>query len=200
MKFVFFCTDYHNNIFGYYNVIGSGNLPHWYDVNYAYSGLHSIIHPPPTEVDIWGTIIIPIFQLNRKMAECEFCFENYAEYKCQFYSPRNPQYKFAKKNRNGGKLILCECCDYDDDNNVDENTSFTTAPDNNMASDELSTGDDGGTGANTDDYGTEDNNSDEKRAKLDILRNCEEKISIPKIVQPGWYGKGYRKMFRRKRK
>lgn len=134
------------------------------------------------------------------MAECDFCFENYAEYKCQFYIPRNFQYKFAKKNRNG-KLILCECCDYLDGAESLPPLLVPPASDTNNVSDELSTGDDGATGANTDDYGTEENNSDEKRAKLDIVMRCDEdKETIKKIVQPGWYGKGYRKLFRRKRK
>lgn len=129
-------------------------------MDYAYSGLHSIIYPPPTEVDLWGSVIIPIFQLNRSDAECEFCFDNYAEYNCQFYRPKNAE--FLVKSYRKDRLILCECCDYTDDENAVDC-------------------------------------GDEKRAKLDSVDFVKEDKESVKI-QAGWYGKGYRKMFRRKRR
>lgn len=153
--------DHYKHLIDYCKVIC--HLPHWYDVNYAYSGLHSIIYPPPTEVDLWGSVIIPLFQLNRSDAECDFCFDNYAEYNCQFYRPKTTEFIVTSCRK--GRLILCECCDYTDESDNE----------------------------NTLEYG------DEKRAKLDsvdFIKDDKESVKI----QAGWYGKGYRKMFRRKRR
>lgn len=168
-------SDCYKSFVNYYKSI-KGVLPHWYDVNYAYSGLHSIIYPPPNEVDIWGTVIIPSFQLNRNSAECEFCLDHYAEYSCQFYQPRSQLH--VTKFRNG-RLVLCECCDYTDveddyEDSTDQNGSPAVAT-TTSDTDELS--------------------SDAKRAKLDSIHERE-----PIKVQPGWYGKGYRKQMRRKKK
>lgn len=140
-------------------------LPHWYDSNYAYGGLHSIIYPPPTEIDLWGTVIIPIFQLNRSDADCDFCFDKYAEYKCQFYQPQTTDFVVTSCRKNG-RLVLCECCDYTDESDSENSPAY----------------------------------GDEKRAKLDNVDEFgkEDKESVK--IQAGWYGKGYRKMFRRKRR
>lgn len=84
-------------------------LPFWFDVSYAYSGLHSIIHPPPTELNLWSSQILPIFQLNRNAAECEFCFDKYAELECQFYKSWSNEIKIKKISTD--IVIFCECCD-----------------------------------------------------------------------------------------
>lgn len=174
----------------------SAKLPHWYDVNYAYSGLHSIIHPPPNEVDIWGTIIIPIFQLNRHDAECTFCFDNYAELTCQFYRYRAPEFLFKKRQR-AGQWIVCECCDYTDDEAdrrmVNENNLKNIATTTTTSA----------TTTSTDDDGEFNGKTDEKRAKLNVLLECERSTGetlTNKLIQPGWYGKGYRKLVRRRRR
>lgn len=145
-------------------------------MNYAYSGLHSIIHPPPNEVDIWGSIIIPIFQLNRNLAECEFCFDNYAEDRCQFYRPS--QGFLAEPTIRRGKLIYCECCDFsgdDEDGDVDcsniENQLNINGNGNVMQT---------FNGCST----NPDNDIDNKRLKI-----ADTETVTPKI-QPGWYGKG----------
>lgn len=157
-------ADRYQHLIDYCKVIY--RLPHWYDVNYAYSGLHSIIYPPPTEVDLWGTVIIPIFQLNRSDAECDFCFDNYAEYKCQFYRPQSTDFLVTSCRK--GRLVLCECCDYTDESDSENTVAY------------------GGDG-------------DEKRAKVENVEySNDEKESVK--IQAGWYGKGYRKMFRRKRR
>lgn len=177
----------------------SSKMPHWYDTNYAYSGLHSIIHPPPNEVDIWSTIIIPIFQLNRQDAECEFCFNNYAELSCQFYRYRLPEFHVKKRQR-AGKWILCECCDYTDDEadamQVIKNENDSIKLSNTATGEELI--------MSTDDDVDLNLKSDEKRAKLDVLLECKEKTTVTstanKLIQPGWYGKGYRKLVRRRKK
>lgn len=160
---------YYKQLLEYYKAIEDA-LPHWYDVNYAYSGLHSIIHPPPPEIDLWSknSIIIPIVQLKTQIqTECEFCFDNYGEFYCQFYRPRKPEFK-VKTFRND-KEIVCECCDYSDDDEEEEST----------------TTDDG------------------ERAKL-FDKDDQSSDSVVKeankIVQPGWYGKGCRKNFRKKKK
>lgn len=153
-------------------------MPHWYDVNYAYSGLHSIINPPPNEVDIWSTIIIPIHQLNRNLAECEFCFDNYAEDKCQFYKSLQEFHVSVTRLRNG-KRILCECCDSDDFDNDENRTSL----------DEIDGSEEPKTNSEED-----DDSNRTKRVKADI-----GKVTTQQIVQPGWYGKGYRKTTKRKK-
>lgn len=166
--------NYYKQLLEYYKAI-EDSLPHWYDVNYAYSGLHSIIHPPPPEIDLWSknSIIIPIVKLKTELqTECEFCFDNYGEFYCQFYRPRKPEFK-VKTFRNE-KEIFCECCDYSDDDNDDEEEESTTT-----------TTDDG------------------ERAKLFDKddQSSDSVLKEPiKIVQPGWYGKGCRKNFRKKKK
>lgn len=164
-----------------------GVIPHWYDVNYAYSGLHSIIHPPPTEVDIWSTMIIPIFKLNRSSAECEFCFDNYAEDKCQFYRPSGNFHATELIRYRQGKRILCECCDYDDyddDDMVMMNEEQNSVDD----SEEPKT--------NSEEDDSLINNS--KRTKFDQSSNGDKETG-QRIVQPGWYGKGFRKTIKKKK-
>ncbi|XP_053692931.1 uncharacterized protein LOC128741270 [Sabethes cyaneus] len=93
----------------------AATLPQWYDVNYAYSGLHSIIHPPPPNVNLWGGAGSPIkAEVN---IECKFCFENYRQISCQFYIVQPAQF-FVQSNRNG-KLVICECCDFSDEEEED---------------------------------------------------------------------------------
>lgn len=165
--------NYYKQLLEYYKAI-EDSLPHWYDVNYAYSGLHSIIHPPPPEIDLWSknSIIIPIVKLKTEnQTECEFCFDNYGEFYCQFYRPRKPEFK-VKTFRND-KEIVCECCDYSDDDEDDDEGESTTTTD------------------------------DGERAKL-LDKDDQSSDSVLKepikIVQPGWYGKGCRKNFRKKKK
>lgn len=135
-------------------------------MNYAYSGLHSIIHPPPNGVDLWGSIIIPIFQLNRSVAECEFCFDNYAEDKCQFY--RSSQEFCVSPKYRRGKLILCECCDNSDDDEVIDDGENRTSDSHAMIT------------ANGDD----DDSAKKMKCDGDVVGMSTAK------TQPGWYGKG----------
>lgn len=178
--FIVKISGYFKSLINYYRAI-DGVVPHWYDVNYAYSGLHSIINPPPNEVDIWSTIIIPIRRLNRNLADCEFCFDNYAEDKCQFYKPLKDFHVSVIRRRNG-KRILCECC-YDDFDNDEEQTSF----------DEI----DGSEEPKTNSEEDETDSSRSKRLKIDS--ECTVKMTTQRVVQPGWYGKGYKKTIKRKK-
>lgn len=175
-------------------------LPHWYDVNYAYSGLHSIIYPPPNGVDIWGSIFIPIFHLNRNVAECDFCFDNYAEDTCQFYQPQSDF--MVEPRRRNGELILCECCDFSDveDTNIidDDNVnspliSTTTATSTSIASSPT---------AEDNDNEDEDSKSEFEENKISIKRSKFGLTGATGAVKitPGWYGKGYRKIIRRKKR
>lgn len=188
-------TEYYKSLFNYYRAI-EGVVPHWYDVNYAYSGLHSIIHPPPNEVDIWGSIIIPIFQLNRNVAECNFCFDNYAEDKCQFYKA-SQQFVATPAMAKNGKLVFCECCDFRD--NDESNSDIVTGVPDDAAIDINECG--AGVSGESKDSNNSDNedgllsSNRNKRAKLDAIKD----VATAKI-QPGWYGKGYRKNPRKKKR
>lgn len=126
------------------------------------------------------------------MAECDFCFDNYAEDKCQFYKA-SQQFVATPMKRRHGKLVLCECCDFSDN---DEGGNDAKADTDNHA------------GCDVDIDGDEikfSNNSDNeedcvasnrmKRAKLDGVKE----MASTKI-QPGWYGKGYRKIARKKKR
>lgn len=170
---------YLKTLINYYKAI-EGVMPHWYDVNYAYSGLHSIIHPPPNEVDIWSTIIIPFYKLNRSSSECGFCFDNYAEDKCQFYKSY-AEFEVPSIRHRNGQRILCECCDYDDEPiDVDEETT----------SDDVDGSEEPKTNSEEDDL----ENGASKRAKVEKAKEKPQKV-----VQPGWYGKGYKKTTKRKK-
>lgn len=112
-------------------------------------------------------------------AECEFCIDKYGELTCQFYKPRGPEFKVITKRN--GKDIYCECCDYseeepDENENKDDikETSNTHVPDELNVTDEIKTSAKG------------DNDGDNKEPAVKI--------------QPGWYGKGYRKNYRKKKK
>uniref|UniRef100_A0A1L8DX77 protein acetyllysine N-acetyltransferase n=1 Tax=Nyssomyia neivai TaxID=330878 RepID=A0A1L8DX77_9DIPT len=161
--------EYYKDLLNYYKAI-EGSLPYWYDTNYAYSGLHSIINPPPSDMDLWGSIFIPIFQIKGATnAECEFCFDNYGELVCQFYAPQKPDFQVTTERN--GKMIVCECCDYTEDDETDDEVKMSSIEEDTSVSDEA---------------------SEEKRQKM------ENDVREPKI-QAGWYGKGYRKNRKRKK-
>lgn len=97
-------------------------LPKWYDVNYAYSGLHTIVNIPPTNANLWDSDNEYETQVKRprrstsvkqEEVECKFCYETYEHRTCQFYRPYNQEFKV--KIYRSEKLILCECCDFTED-------------------------------------------------------------------------------------
>ncbi|XP_058117658.1 uncharacterized protein LOC131288994 [Anopheles ziemanni] len=205
------------------STVNSGhNLPQWYDVNYAYSGLHSIIHPPPPDVNLWGGSSIKLEPPQPLVVECKFCFENYSKYSCQFYPPQPAE--FAVKSVHRTKVVICECCDFSDGECEKPNTEPPNGADTNAPIPPASTSKDPAismmeehkrkTPESTD--GSNDSESISrvtKRTKSESVppidgdppgtpintTNVLSTAHKPK-VKPGWYGKGYRKHLRRKKR
>jgi len=139
----------------------------WSDVNYAYSGLHTIVNLPPDDANLWKSSDEETQQkkklrsstaAERKAAksECKFCWENYQQMECQFYKPINREFKVSTYRN--GKLIVCECCDFTEDEEEEQ---------------------------------TEEDNS-----KL----NGDEKEKPGVVIRAGWFGKGYRKIQKKRKK
>uniref|UniRef100_A0A182VW09 protein acetyllysine N-acetyltransferase n=1 Tax=Anopheles minimus TaxID=112268 RepID=A0A182VW09_9DIPT len=199
----------------------SNALPQWYDVNYAYSGLHSIIHPPPPDVNLWGGSSIKLEPQQPLEIECKFCFENYSQYCCQFYPPQPTE--FAVKSFRRGKVVVCECCDFSDGEN--EKAQQELAGNGSLASTSKASGSRDGNAAATAANELPDpkrrplaeEQSKEAEGRMSKKPKCEPNAIAdgssstakangtngaahkPK-VKPGWYGKGYRKHLRRKKR
>lgn len=130
------------------------------------------------------------------MAECHFCFDNFAEEKCQFYRP-SQEFAATPAKRRNGKLILCECCDFSDtDECIDDDAD--AAPAAGLYHNENCTdGDDSKICNNSDNENDCAAAGRLKRAKLD---DGKEVVAATTKIQPGWYGKGYRKIARKKKR
>lgn len=203
-------------------------LPHWNNPKYAYSGLHSIILPPPPELNLWGSVVIPIIQPVQAQRcppppECSFCFDNYSERVCQFYEPKKTDFqKVAERN---GKTIVCECCDHSEGEEANAGAGEDAEGDSHVGGlvegsarndmqmeesifDELSAS----RRRQSNELNEISNNlhrngeeSEEKAQKLQdeaVDNNQKEngKATAASVVQAGWYGKGYRKYRQQRRR
>jgi hypothetical protein len=194
---------YYKQLLTYCNAMNE-DMPNWYDVNYVYSGLHSIVNPPPENVHLWDSKMRKSYNLRQKSEnrrknykdddssendksnnrldrngngresdtapvvskrpkrkkppECNFCFEQYSKEKCQFYRSYNQDFK-VKTYRNG-KAVFCECCDYsecdEDDDNAEENKKIEDI------SEKM------------------DENKEEK----------DKSLNTSTVIRAGWFGKG----------
>lgn len=153
-------AEYYKQLLASYCKAINENLPKWSDVNYAYSGLHTIVSIPPDDANLWKNDDTdsdgqPMKKLRSSTAverraakaECKFCWDNYEEMQCQFYKPISRDFKITTFRN--GKAIFCECCDYTEEEDEKEPT--------------------------------EDDN-----CKL----NGVEKQSSSNVVRAGWFGKG----------
>lgn len=50
--------------------------------------------------------------------ECKFCYENYRLVECQFYVPQPATFAVTSNRR--GKVVVCECCDFSDEEPEEE--------------------------------------------------------------------------------
>lgn len=159
--------QYYKQLFAHYCKAINDNLPNWSDVNYAYSGLHTIVNAPPESAEMWKSDDDEC-QLTKKLrsstaaerkaakADCKFCFERYESMECQFYKPLNREFKITTYRN--GKLIVCECCDYTDDDEVEEEGEINDDDNSKL---------------------TEAENSEKEKSGLIIQR-----------AKAGWFGKG----------
>jgi hypothetical protein len=167
--------QYYKQLFANYCKAINDNLPKWSDVNYAYSGLHTIVNLPPENANLWknhedmlkrkklrsSTVI----ERKAAKAECKFCYDKYEAMICQFYKPINREFKITTYRNE--KLIVCECCDFTDEDedeqmNEEENSKLVTT-----------------------------NNDDKDKSSNTVIRT---------VTKAGWFGKGYRKIQKKRKK
>jgi len=119
--------QYYKQLLASYCKVINDNLPKWSDAQYAYSGLHTIVNLPPDDANLWKSEnenasmkrLRSSTAAERKAskAECKFCWEHYEQMQCQFYKPLNREFKVTTYRND--KLIICECCDYTEDEEED---------------------------------------------------------------------------------
>lgn len=183
-----------------------GGTPQWYDVKYAYSGLHSIINPPPANVHMFQqkpekidikVLVARKVQEHQRIGiepatgppECDFCFANYQKYRCQFYRPQTAEFQVTVYRN--GNMIVCECCDFsDDENDCGASNSSEDLPLKSLIENSNSNTE---TGQDTSGAATPNVAASEEVAP------AEEQPVAPKI-QPGWYGKGWRRLQRKRKR
>jgi hypothetical protein len=156
--------QYYKQLFANYCKAINDNLPNWSDVNYAYSGLHTIVNLPPEDANLWknhedlhqSKKLRSSTANERKAAkaECKFCYDKYEAMICQFYKPINREFKITTYRNE--KLIVCECCDFTDEDeeeqmNEEENSKLMTT------------------------------NNDDKDKSNTVIRT---------VTKAGWFGKG----------
>lgn len=144
--------QYYKQLLTSYCMALNGNLPKWShahanepakeavtwsDVNYAYSGLHTIVNLPPDDANLWKSSDEETQQKKKlrsstaaerkaAKAECKFCLEHYEQMQCQFYKPINREFKVSTYRN--GKLIVCECCDFTEDDEEEQTEEDSSKP------------------------------------------------------------------------
>lgn len=160
-----------------------------YQTSFLYPGLHSIINPIPF-INYDFNCASTSRQSNAVIEpNCPFCKKTFNSNACLYYSPAEPKFfkelfRFSKKD-NCNKPLVCVCCDYtteEDDDEEEENEKKKKSNDNE-------------TDAN--DEGSNNESISENVDDTNISNN--KKIDKAK-VQAGWFGKGYRKNRRIKRR
>jgi len=156
--------QYYKQLFANYCKAINDNLPNWSDVNYAYSGLHTIVNLPPDDANLWKNHedlhqskklrSSTVNERKAAKAECKFCYDKYEAMICQFYKPINREFKITTYRNE--KLIVCECCDFTDEEedeqmNEEENSKLMTT------------------------------NNDDKDKSNTVIRT---------VTKAGWFGKG----------
>ncbi|XP_070492771.1 NAD-dependent protein deacetylase Sirt7 [Chironomus tepperi] len=167
--------QYYKQLFANYCKAINDNLPKWSDVNYAYSGLHTIVNLPPDDANLWKNHddihhrkklrSSTVNERKAAKAECKFCYDKYEAIICQFYKPINRDFKITTYRNE--KLIVCECCDYTDEEEdeqmkEEENSKLETS-----------------------------NNDDKDKSSNTVMRT---------VTKAGWFGKGYRKIQKKRKK
>lgn len=170
-----------------------------------YPGLHSIINPAPilscdfTSVTLPNQVEPPILHVKKEpeapaQPSCDFCNKTYKSVTCLYYPNVQPKfekelYRFSK-TKNCNTLLVCVCCDYtteeeeesDSESKIKKKTPSKKQEDVEMQ-DSIKQED-------TKDGITE--NIDQTNVDSNAKKNNK--------VQAGWFGKGYRKNRRTKKR
>lgn len=119
---------------------------------------------------------------NKEHNTCPFCKLSFSSNNCLFYHPFVPDFKninlLNKDSKKGKCVSICECCE-----RIDDSSDIGEAEAN-------------------------DTLQDMKKPKADscfrAAEDSDEKLnqitSITRASNPGWYGKGYRKLIKKKRR
>lgn len=145
-----------------------------FQTSFLYPGIHSIINPVPFINYDFNCIEAQVEQ----KPTCDFCNRVFNSLTCLYYTSTEP--KFLKelhrfsKIKNCNKLLVCVCCDYttEEESDSDDNDKKKIIKNENSESE------------NVDQTNIENKKIDGKVAK----------------VQAGWFGKGYRKNRRVKKR
>lgn len=153
-----------------------------FQTSFLYPGLHSIINPMPyykensPENTFKTTTILKVPEIKIERASCDFCEENYNSLSCLFYPKVEPkfskQYYRFSKSENKSKPVYCICCDVSsDEEDVDMDMKYEVKEENESPKE---------------DAGFKETNERESEGKVKI--------------QAGWFGKGYKKSRRNKKR
>lgn len=151
-------------------------------------------------------------------ADCDFCLQHYGEFGCRFYVPQTMGFA-VKSERSNGKVVVCECCDYTEDEDEEEEEEGKEPKEEKAGEDDSGENKAGDTSDTASDQqlptGLKVDPPPSKRSRTETLDNntvaAEENDATasdnqqlqpqqPTRIQAGWYGKGYGKFRSRRRK